>query len=149
MSRLDQLYQEMILEHNKNPRNFGVLEPCSHFSHGKNPLCGDDFFVFLDVKDGVINDVKFDGAGCAISKSSASLMTTAIKGQVVEDVLRKKDLFLKMVTEAISPEEEKELGKLKVFSGVKKYPVRVKCAALIWRALENALEHGSGSISTE
>ena len=149
-TRLQQLYEAMILEHNKHPRNFKGIEGCSHKSHGKNPLCGDDYYVFLNLDaNQVITDVGFLGQGCAISKSSGSLMTDTVKGKTVSEVLALKTAFLHMVTEGATEDEKKSLGKLTVFEGVKEYPIRVKCAALVWRALEDALAGQSGHISTE
>jgi nitrogen fixation NifU-like protein len=139
----------MILEHNKKPRNFLKLEHHTHSSHGKNPLCGDDYFVFINVDNNVIQDVSFLGQGCAISKSSGSLMTEVLKGKTVEEAIEMKDAFLDMVSKDINAETKALLGKLKVFEGVKQFPVRVKCAALVWRALEDAIENKSGEISTE
>lgn len=149
MSRLNRLYEEMILEHNKKPRNFEKLEPCTHSSHGKNPLCGDDYFVFLNLDGDVIKEISFLGQGCAISKSSGSLMTEALKGKTVSEAVEMKDSFLDLVSKDVEPEVKNSLGKLKVFEGVKQFPVRVKCAALVWRALEDALENNAGEISTE
>jgi nitrogen fixation NifU-like protein len=149
MSRLEQLYQDMILEHNKNPRQFKELPAPTHRSHGVNPLCGDDYWVFLDVKEGTIVDIGFTGNGCAISKSSGSLMSSTVMGKTVEEALTLKDAFLAMVTDNanVSPST---LGRLAVFEGVKKFPARVKCAALVWRALEDALNaHTTGRASTE
>jgi len=149
-TRLQQLYEAMILEHNKKPRNFKMIEGSSHQSHGKNPLCGDDYYVFFTVDDSkTITDVSFLGQGCAISKSSGSMMTEMVKGKSISDVLAMKDAFLHMVTEGATDEEKALLGKLTVFEGVKQYPVRVKCAALVWRALEDALSGSTGQISTE
>jgi nitrogen fixation NifU-like protein len=125
------------------------MSPCTHSSHGKNPLCGDDFFVFVNVIDGFIEDISFHGHGCAISKSSGSLMTDYLKGKSVDEVLHCKDLFIRLVSQDMTDEEKQQLGKLKVFEGVKQYPVRVKCAALVWRALEDALVVNKGEISTE
>jgi nitrogen fixation NifU-like protein len=149
-SRLEQLYQETILDHNKNPRFFGQPEDSTHKAHGKNPLCGDDYWVYLDIKDGMITDVHFNGSGCAISKSSASMMAESIRGKSLSDVVSKKDAFLKLLTEdgSIQDDLKGTLGKLIVFEGVKKYPARVKCAALSWRALEAALD-GAAQVSTE
>ncbi len=141
MSRLEQLYQEMILSHNKSPKNFGQLSGASHCSHGVNPLCGDDYWVYLNIADdGVIQKVMFDGVGCAISKASGSLMTMAIEGKKIEDVLGIKDAFLELVTTDCSEECRKKLGSLRVFEGVQQFPVRVKCATLVWRALEDAIK---------
>ena len=149
MSRLRQLYESMILEHHRNPRNYRSIPECSHSSHGKNPLCGDDFFVFLTIKNDTIEDISFFGDGCAISKSSGSLMTEFLKGKTVQHAIDTKDAFIKLVTTDMDESEKKMLGKLTVFEGVKAYPVRVKCAALVWRALEDALENHTGCVSTE
>lgn len=145
--RLKALYEQMILEHNKNPRNFREIDPCSHHAQGVNPLCGDEFEVFLNLKDNDIEDISFQGQGCAISKSSGSLMTSTLKGLNKDDALLIKNKFLEMLTSDNGNSES--LGKLKVFEGVKRFPVRVKCATLIWRALESALEKGGENISTE
>ncbi len=149
MTNLDNLYKEMILEHNKKPRNFKAVNPHSHYSHGHNPLCGDDYIITLQLNGNIIEDIGFTGNGCAISKASGSLMTQACIGQTVEAVLATKELFLKSITQ--DEVDTTDLGKLNVFKGVKKYPVRVKCAALVWRALENALENPGGDhqITTE
>ncbi len=150
MNRLDQLYQEMIVDHNKSPKNFSKMEDATHVSHGKNPLCGDDYYVFCKVHGDVMEDISFHGCGCAISKSSGSLMTHTVKGKDISDILALKELFLSLLTtDELSSEQKKELGKLQVFEGVKQFPVRVKCAALVWRALEDALETSTGEVSTE
>ena len=146
---LNRLYQEMILEHNKNPRNFKDLLDHTHYSHGHNPLCGDDFIVMIKVEGDVIEKIAFTGEGCAISKASGSLMTQALKGKSISDVVKIKDQFIDLVTKDDS--EKDLLGKLIVFEGVKQYPVRVKCAALVWRALEDALNNKDSMhlVSTE
>ena len=146
---LNKLYEQMILEHNKNPRNFKQVDPCTHSSHGHNPLCGDDYVVSIRVKDGIIDDIGFEGMGCAISKASGSLMTETLIGKPIDFVLDIKDKFINLVTEDDAVKEN--LGKLVVFEGVKKYPVRVKCAALVWRALEDALINTSNNntVTTE
>ena len=150
MSRLQQLYQEMIIEHHKNPRNFKEIPSPTHCSHGKNPLCGDDFYLYIKINDqDIIDEIGFKGDGCAISKASASMMTLDLLGKTKEDAVKLKNLFLKCVTDDLTEQERKEIGKLKVFEGVKQYPVRVKCAALIWRTLEDALESQKGEITTE
>ena len=146
---LNNLYQEMILEHNKNPRNFKELPDHTHYSHGHNPLCGDDFKVMIKVDGSIIQEITFIGQGCAISKASGSLMTQILKGKAIEDVLKIKNQFIDLVTK---DESEKDLlGKLIVFEGVKEYPIRVKCAALVWRALEDALQNKESKhlVSTE
>ena len=146
---LDELYKQMILEHNKHPRNFKEVDPCTHYSHGKNPLCGDEFKVMLRLKDNKIEEIGFIGDGCAISKASGSMMTDLLCGKTLTESLVLKDDFLNLITKDIKVSDS--LGKLKVFEGVKKFPVRVKCAALVWRALEDALEAKSVQhcISTE
>jgi nitrogen fixation NifU-like protein len=152
MNRLDGLYQQLILDHNKSPRNFGKLEPHTHYSHGVNPLCGDDYEITLQVSsERVIEKSAFQGTGCAISKSSGSLMTSAIQGKTVDEVVALKDLFLKLLlTDDVTDEDRVRLGKLAVLEGVKNFPARVKCAALVWRAIEDALlETTSKRISTE
>jgi nitrogen fixation protein NifU and related proteins len=149
MSRIQRLYEDMILEHNKKPRNFCVMENHSHSSHGKNPLCGDDYYVYINCSESHIDNVSFIGQGCAISKSSGSLMTEMLKGLSIQEALALKDSFLDMVSTDISPEKKKSLGNLKVFEGVKEFPARVKCAALVWRALEDALGTQHGVACTE
>ncbi len=150
MSEFDELYQQVILEHNKKPRNFKVLEAANHYALGKNPLCGDQFAVYVNVDDaGNIDDVSFQGSGCAIAKASASLMTTNVKGKSVEEAKTLKDEFQKMVTGQLDPQhEENHLGRLSIFSGVKEYPVRVKCATLAWHTLDAALS-GTQEVTTE
>lgn len=148
MSDLDDLYQEVILEHSKHPRNFGVLPSATHTAEGDNPLCGDHFRVFLDVADGVIADVHFDGAGCAISTSSASLMTEAVKGRPVAEVGALFDRVHALLVGAPDPGGP-ELGKLAAFSGVQAFPMRVKCATLPWHTLKAALAGASRPVSTE
>ena len=138
---LSEMYQEVILDHNRKPRNFRVLEKANYHSHGRNPICGDDYHIFLNVNDeNIIQDVSFFGKGCAISKASSSMMTFACKGKSVEHAKKLKDRFLQLVTQDKPSLDGPALGGLVVFEGVKKFPVRVKCATLIWRALENALE---------
>ena len=149
MSHLDQLYQDVILDHNKNPRNFGRLSPCTHASHGKNPLCGDDYWVDLIITKDRIEDIRFEGSGCAISKASASLMSSTLKGKSVQEALTLKDHFITLVTQDLATDAKKALGRLAIFEGVKKFPARVKCAALIWRALEDALQSSEGQVTTE
>lgn len=145
--KLSELYQEVILDHNKKPRNFKKLENANRTAHGVNPLCGDDYHLYIDVEGGVIRGVGFEGSGCAISKSSASIMTTMVEQKDVKEVGELKDLFLAMLTKDQKPDAK--LGKLKIFEGVKQFPVRVKCATLIWRALEAALGEDKRPVSTE
>ena len=146
MRNIENLYQEMILEHNKNPRNFKTVSPCSHSSHGVNALCGDDYILTVQIDNGSITDIGFMGQGCAISKSSGSLMTSTIKGKRVDEAIILKDQFLEML---IADRPSEDMGRLAVFANVKRFPVRVKCATLIWRALEDALVLANGFISTE
>ena len=146
--KLDHLYQEVILDHNRSPRNFRALPDATQYSHGVNPLCGDDYQLYLAIEPGgVIRDVGFQGSGCAISKSSASLMTTVIKGKPIAEVARFKDQFLAFMTQDPPPKEAKsQIGRLSIFEGVREFPVRVKCATLIWHALGDALKDaGRGS----
>ena len=139
MSDLSDLYQEVILDHNKRPRNFRILEAPSHTAEGYNPLCGDRLSLFLKVEGDVIADVSFQGSGCAISKASASLMTDALKGRPVSEARDLFERFHRMVT--TPPDQPVEnLGKLSVLSGVREFPVRVKCASLAWHTLKAALQ---------
>lgn len=142
------LYQEVILDHNKKPRNFGPLEGANREAHGYNPLCGDDYIVRLIVEDDVVHDVKFEGEGCAISKAAASMMTKRIKGKPVADAEVLIAGFRQMMTGEIDAETEDHLGHLKVFQGVSQLPNRIKCAVLPWHTLSAALE-GADATSTE
>ena len=149
MSDPRELYQQVILEHNKKPRNFGRLEPHTHAAEGHNPLCGDQLELTLYVKDGIIEEVRFQGHGCAIDVASASLMTTTIKGRTVEEAGTLAEQFRAMVRgELDTATEPNVLGKLSLFQGVKDLPVRVKCAVLPWATLHSALE-GQAIASTE
>jgi nitrogen fixation NifU-like protein len=139
MGDLSDLYQEVILDHNKRPRNFRVLEDATHVAEGYNPLCGDRLSLFLKLDGDVITDVGFQGSGCAISKASASLMTDTLKGCAVQDVRAMFDRFHRMVTTPPDVEVE-DLGKLSALAGVREFPVRVKCASLAWHTLKAALE---------
>jgi nitrogen fixation NifU-like protein len=149
MSDFSDLYQDLILDHQKNPRNFGSLPDANHHADGFNPLCGDK--ISLDLKlDGndVIQDIHFKGSGCAISKASASLMTVALKGKKVSEAEHLFHEFHDMVMGKIDKAPE-DLGKLKVFEGVKEYPARVKCASLAWHTMEAALKNEKDVISTD
>ncbi len=139
MSELSDLYQEVILDHNKRPRNYRILERPSHHAEGYNPLCGDRLDLFLNVEAGRIADVGFQGSGCAISRASASLMTDAVKGRSVAEVRELFGRFHRMVTTPPDLEVE-DLGKLSVLAGVREFPVRVKCASLAWHTLKAALD---------
>lgn len=143
MSDLQELYQSVILDHNRKPRNFGELPEANREADGKNPLCGDEVHVALVVEDDVIRDVKFTGHGCAISKASASLMTAAVKGKSRAEA---EALFQRFHALVLGQDEQggKDLGQLVVFSGVSRFPVRVKCASLAWHTLKAALERTPG-----
>ena len=139
--KLDDLYQEVILDHNRHPRNFKKLDDANAYSHGYNPLCGDDYQLYLVVDNGgIIKKVGFEGQGCAISKSSASIMTTMIEGKTLQEAEELRNHFIHLVTDDSGAEARDKVGRLKLFEGVKKFPVRVKCATLIWHALEDALK---------
>ena len=149
MSELNELYQETILEHNKNPRNFREIEDADKRALGNNPLCGDALQVFVKMDGETVADVAFKGSGCAISKASASMMTQAVKGRTLHEAEELFDEFHRMVTGSLDPEaEETHLGKLRAFSGVLEFPARVKCASLSWHTLNAAL-HGDDSVTTE
>jgi nitrogen fixation protein NifU and related proteins len=149
MSDLRELYQEVILDHHKRPRNFGPLQEANRHAEGQNPLCGDHLSVQVDVEGGIIKNVAFEGAGCAISRASASLMTDAVKGKRVEEAERMFEEFHQMVTSGVEVAVEESLGKLAVFCGVREFPSRVKCASLAWHTLHAALEAKSEPASTE
>ena len=147
MSDLRDLYQEVILDHNRRPRNFRVLENSTHHAEGFNPLCGDHLDLFLRIEGDVIAEVGFQGAGCAISKASASLMTDSLKGCPVAEARVLFDRFHRMVTTPPDREVE-DLGKLSVLAGVREFPVRVKCASLAWHTFKAALDRAEKA-STE
>lgn len=144
---LRQLYQEVIFDHNRSPRNFHEMEHANHVAQGHNPLCGDQLTVYVQTEGGVVRDVSFVGQGCAISKASASLMTEAVIGKSEADVEALFREFHAMLTDA--DETEHDLGKLEVLAGVKEFPVRVKCATLAWHTLHNALIGASEKAKTE
>jgi nitrogen fixation NifU-like protein len=149
MSELSDLYQEVILEHNKNPRNFKELETANRFADGNNPLCGDKLKVYMEMEGDTVKEISFTGSGCAISKASASMMTQAVKGKSKAEAEIIFDEFHKMVTGDLDTETEKNhLGKLKIFAGVLEFPARVKCASLSWHTMNAAL-HGEEAVSTE
>ncbi len=150
MSELRELYQSVILDHNKRPRNFHEPEGANRSADGFNPLCGDKITVYLEIEDGVVKDVGFSGSGCAISTASASLMTQSIKGKSVDDVRLLFDGFHELVVgDSGEAADFEKLGKLAVFSGVREFPVRVKCATLAWHALHSALENDTAPATTE
>ena len=149
MATLNALYQELILDHNRAPRNYRPMENANRRVEGHNPLCGDRLTVWLRMEGDLIEDVAFQGSGCAISRASASLMTTAVKGKTRPEVEALVDRFHRLVTGSLDPSEAESLGKLAVFSGVSQFPVRVKCASLSWHALKAALELPDAVVSTE
>jgi nitrogen fixation NifU-like protein len=150
MSDLRELYQSVILDHNKAPRNFRRPAGANRSAQGSNPLCGDQLKVFLAVEDGVVKDAAFQGSGCAISTASASLMTESVKGRRIEDVEKIFDGFQRLLTsDATAPAADEGLGKLAVFGGVREFPVRVKCATLAWHTLRAALHGSHETASTE
>ncbi len=148
MSDLRDLYQEVILDHNKRPRNFRVADPHNHHADGYNPLCGDTVSVYLNVRDGVVEDISFQGEGCAISTASASIMTETLKGKTLEEAKHLFEEFHELVTtDDVEPAED--LGKLGVLAGVRDYPTRVKCATLVWHTLQAALDEQGEAVTTE
>jgi nitrogen fixation protein NifU and related proteins len=150
MPDLRDLYQEVILEHSKAPRNYGLLAGANHKAEGFNPLCGDRFTVYVQLEADSIRDIRFEGSGCAISKASASMMTQSVKGKTRAEAERLFEQFHHLVTAREPADAEKNgLGKLTVFSGVCEYPVRVKCATLAWHTLLAALEGKQEAVSTE
>ena len=140
------LYQQLIIDHNQNPQNYHELKNASHYAEGHNPLCGDEISVSLIEENGIIKDIAFNGSGCAISKASASIMTSTLKGMKVEDA---ENLFHEFQTLATTGKSSGEMGKLSVLAGVYKYPARVKCATLAWHTFLGALNHSQGIIKTE
>ncbi len=149
MSETDDLYQEVILDHYKRPRNRGRIEDADHHAEGQNPLCGDHITVFVKVRDGIVEDISFEGAGCAISTASASLMTETVKGKTLDEAKAFFRKFHAMVTGSEEVDGGDGLGKLAVFSGVCQYPARVKCATLVWHTLDAALDNHREPVSTE
>jgi nitrogen fixation NifU-like protein len=149
MSELSELYQQVILDHNKKPRNFHVLEGANRVSEGFNPLCGDQLTVYMLMDDGIVKDLSFVGTGCAISKAAASMMTQAVKGKTREEAQVLFGEFHRMVLGELNEElEPNHLGRLTIFSGVRDYPARVKCASLPWHTMHAALE-GEDTATTE
>jgi nitrogen fixation NifU-like protein len=153
MDELRELYQEVILDHGKHPRNYGALDDYNHTAHGHNPMCGDTLVLYLRTNgQNVVEDVSFKGQGCAISVASASLMTEILKGKTVEEAETLFNAFHEMCTrddfEAPGHVDQEALERLEVLAGVREFPVRVKCATLAWHTLEAAV-HGTGDVSTE
>ncbi len=149
MSELSELYQQVILDHNKKPRNFHKLENANRMAEGYNPLCGDHLNVYLQVEDDQVRDVSFEGSGCAISKASASMMTQAVKGKSKQEAEQLFNEFHRMATGELDEESEpNQLGKLTIFAGVRDFPARVKCATLSWHTMHAAL-NDQDKVSTE
>jgi nitrogen fixation NifU-like protein len=149
MSELSELYQQVILDHNKKPRNFRRMEDANRHAEGYNPLCGDQLTVYLQLEDEVVRDVSFEGSGCAISKAAASMMTQSVKGKTKQEAETLFGEFHRMVTgELDEGAETQHLGRLTIFAGVRDFPARVKCASLAWHTMHAAL-NGQGATSTE
>ncbi|MGE5385618.1 MAG: Fe-S cluster assembly sulfur transfer protein SufU [Betaproteobacteria bacterium] len=149
MDTLADLYQEVVFDHYRHPRNFGRLEHADHTAAGHNPLCGDQVTVFINTEGGVVTDIRFEGQGCAIATASASLMTEAVKGRPVSEVEALFKRFHTLLTDRASNEDDEELGKLAALAGVREFPVRVKCATLAWHTLEHALHDNPEPAVTE
>ena len=150
MSALRELYQQVILDHNKSPRNFRTMQDATRTVEGYNPLCGDHYTIYLKLDNGTISDISFQGAGCAISKASASVMSSVLKGKTREEAERLFDEFHRLVTGGTVGEPDPEtLGKLVAFAGVSEFPARVKCASLAWHTLRAALESDETKVTTE
>lgn len=149
MSDLRELYQQVILDHNKNPRNFHQMPDATRHVEGYNPLCGDHYTIFVRTDGDKIEDVSFTGNGCAISKASASVMSSTIKGKSKEEADRLFDTFHRLVTGDASGLSAADLGRLAAFSGVSEFPARVKCATLAWHTLKSALEGNDEKVTTE
>ncbi|MEE9160340.1 MAG: SUF system NifU family Fe-S cluster assembly protein [Gammaproteobacteria bacterium] len=151
MFDIKDLYQEVIIDHNRSPRNFGKLEDATQVAEGYNPLCGDKLNLYLKTEDDVITDVSFDGSGCAISVASASLMTDSLKGMTTEEAEQLFQNFHNLIMEEQNPDndEMQKLGKLAALAGVKEYPARVKCATLCWHTLHSAMQGDTCAATTE
>lgn len=148
MSEIEELYREVILDHRRNPRNFGTLENADRVVDGVNPLCGDKLKLYLKLSGDTITDIRFEGTGCAISVASASLMSERVKGATIEEALKLQQSIHSLLTDDAAGDEA-ALGKLAALSGVREFPSRVKCAALSWHALKSGLTDGNNQISTE
>jgi nitrogen fixation protein NifU and related proteins len=149
-AELRELYQQVILDHNKSPRNFRTIKGADHFSEGYNPLCGDRINIYMEMENDKIKDISFQGSGCAISKASASMMTSMLKGKSKEEAEKIFESFHDMITGQAEDEiASDELGKLKVFAGVREFPARVKCASLAWHTMFNALNGKKEKVTTE
>lgn len=150
-SELRELYQQVILDHNKSPRNFRKIENANKFAEGYNPLCGDRINIYLIVEDNIVKDISFQGSGCAISKASASLMSSIVKGKTVKETEELFNKFHNLITGKLDDDFDlDELGKLAVFAGVREFPVRVKCASLAWHTMMSAVnEDKNTTVTTE
>ena len=145
-----ELYQEIVMDHNRRPRNFGSMTDSTATSEGFNPLCGDQITLFLKVSEDIVEDISFEGVGCAISKSSASMMTEGVKGKSVEEALTVFEAFREMITAKSDGSKDSEiLGDLEILKGVAQYPTRIKCATLSWHTRQAALQGTERDISTE
>ena len=150
MNELQTLYQEVILDHNKNPRNFRIMTDATSVVDGYNPLCGDHYTIYLKIAGDEVKEISFQGSGCAISKASASLMSTVLKGKTKAEAENLFDQFHRLVTgELGTVSNSEELGRLRAFEGVSEFPARVKCAILAWHTVHSALQGKTESISTE
>ena len=149
MATLSGLYQDLILDHNRAPQNFRPMEDANRRVEGVNPLCGDRLTIWLKVEDEIIKDATFQGSGCAISKASASMMTSAVKGKTRVEAEALFERFHRLVTEGMEQAEAESLGKLAAFSGLSEFPIRVKCASLSWHAMKAALNEPDTAVSTE
>lgn len=153
MSELDELYQDIVLDHGRRPRNFRVMESSNHEAEGFNPLCGDRIHLYLQVEDGIIGDVSIQGSGCAISTASASLLTEVLRGKTEDEARRVfqdvHDMITGDPTAGRSDDEVEQLGKLAALSGVRQFPARVKCATLVWHTLIKALDGDDADAQTE
>ena len=143
---INELYRELIIDHGRHPRNFGELVSATHVHAGNNPLCGDQLVVYLEIKQGIIENIQFKGLGCAISMASASIMTETLKGKNLADTEEIFRLFHQLV---IGEKMDTDLGKLSAFAGVAEFPARVKCASLAWHTLKAAINQDSNPVSTE
>ena len=149
MSELEELYQEIVMEHNRQPRNFREPAGANRRANGFNPFCGDMVTLFLEVDDDMIADVGFQGSGCAISKASASMLTESVKGKSTPEATEIFDAFHRLLTDGASDRDADVLGDLEVLAGVSAFPTRVKCATLSWHALRSALEGSEETVKTE
>lgn len=149
MSAINELYQEVILDHNRTPRNFREIPDADRKVEGYNPLCGDHYTVYVKLDGDVITDISFMGAGCAISKASASVMSQVVKGKTKSEAEEQFESFQKLVTGAVPSKDAQTLGRLAAFAGVSEFPARVKCASLPWHTMRAALESKQTVVSTE